>query len=124
MEGRRDKPQAPLEPVHSMWRASAIEFASARAATLGIEQVAAGLSDRFALLTSGRRMTLARHRTLRATLDWAYELLAGPERRLLRRLAVFAGGFSLQAANAVANHGEASEAKIADHIVNLVAKSL
>jgi predicted ATPase/DNA-binding winged helix-turn-helix (wHTH) protein len=101
----------------------AIEFA-ARAATLGIEQVAAGLSDRFALLTSGRRMTLPRHRTLRATLDWSYNLLTDPERRLLQRLAIFAGSFSLEAANAVANRGEASEAEITDDIANLVAKPL
>ena len=53
----------------------AIEFAAARAATLGIEEVAAALRDRFALLTSGRRTTLPRHRTLRATLDWSYNLL-------------------------------------------------
>src|SRR5215472_6248793 len=102
----------------------AIEFASAGAATLGIEQVAAGLSDRFALLTSGRRITLPRHRTLRATLDWSYNLLTDPERRLLQRLAIFAGSFSFEAANAVANLGEASEAEITDHIANLVAKSL
>jgi non-specific serine/threonine protein kinase len=86
----------------------AIEFAAARAATLGIEEVAAALRDRFALLTSGRRMTLPRHRTLRATLDWSYNLLADPERLLLQRLAVFAGSFSLEAANAVTN-GKASE---------------
>src|SRR6516164_2675828 len=102
----------------------AIEFAAARAATLGIEEVAAGLTDRFALLTSGRRMTLPRHRTLRATLDWSYNLLPDPERRLLQRLAIFAGSFSLEAANAVANSGEVSEAEITDHIANLVAKSL
>jgi predicted ATPase len=102
----------------------AIEFASARAATLGIEQVAAGLSDRFALLASGRRTALPRHRTLRATLDWSYNLLTDPERRLLQRLAIFSGSFSLEAANAVANNGEASEAEISDHIANLVAKSL
>src|SRR5215472_16829755 len=102
----------------------AIEFAAARAATLGVEQVAAGLSDRFALLTSGRRMTLPRHRTLRATLDWSYNLLTAPERLLLRRLAIFAGIFSLEAANAVADNGEVSEAEITDHIANLVAKSL
>jgi predicted ATPase/DNA-binding winged helix-turn-helix (wHTH) protein len=102
----------------------AIEFAAARAATLGIEQVAAGLSDRFALLTSGRRMTVPRHRTLRATLDWSYNLLTDLERRLLQRLAIFSGSFSLEAANAVANSGDASEAEITDHIANLVAKSL
>ena len=102
----------------------AIEFAAAQAATLGIEEVAARLSDRFALLTSGRRMTLPRHRTLRAILDWSYNLLTDPERLLLQRLAVFAGSFSLEAANAVANVNETSEAEVAGHVANLVAKSL
>lgn len=102
----------------------AIEFAAARAATLGIEQVAAGLSDRFELLTSGRRLTLPRHRTLRATLDWSYNLLTDLERLLLRRLAIFAGIFSLEAANAVANVNATSEVEINDDIANLVAKSL
>ena len=107
----------------------AIEFAAARAATLGIAQVATGLRDRFALLISGRRTALPRHRTLRATLDWSYELLPDVERLLLRRLAVFSGGFSLPAAVAVTNRGEASEASaseasIVDGVTNLVAKSL
>ena len=102
----------------------AIEFAAARAATLGIEPVAAALRDRFALLTSGRRTALPRHRTLRATLDWSYDLLADPERLLLQRLAVFSGGFSLAAARAVAGRGEVPEAEIADGVANLVAKSL
>ena len=102
----------------------AIEFAAARAATLGIEQVAAALRDRFALLTSGRRTALPRHRTLRATLDWSYDLLADPERLLLQRLAVFSGSFSLAAASAVTNRGEASEVEIAHAVANLVAKSL
>ncbi len=102
----------------------AIEFAAARAATLGIERVAAGLRDRFTLLTNGRRTALPRHRTLRATLDWSYQLLSDTERLLLRRLAVFSGSFSLDAINAVTNRGEASEAEIADLVANLVAKSL
>jgi predicted ATPase/DNA-binding winged helix-turn-helix (wHTH) protein len=102
----------------------AIEFAAARAATLGIEPVAAALRDRFALLTSGRRTALPRHRTLRATLDWSYDLLADPERLLLQRLAVFSGGLSLAAARAVAGRGEDPEAEIADGVANLVAKSL
>jgi predicted ATPase/DNA-binding winged helix-turn-helix (wHTH) protein len=102
----------------------AIEFAAARAVTLGIEQVAAGLRDRFTLLTSGRRTALPRHQTLRATLDWSYQLLPDAERVLLQRLAVFSGSFSLDAANAVTNHGEASEAEVAEGVVNLVAKSL
>ena len=102
----------------------AIEFAAARAASLGIEQVAARLRDRFALLTSGRRTALPRHRTLRATLDWSYELLPDAERLLLQRLAIFAGSFSLAAVDAVTNRGDASEAEIADATANLIAKSL
>jgi len=102
----------------------AIEFAAARAATLGLEQVAAGLRDRFALLTNGRRTALPRHRTLRATLDWSYQLLPDAERHLLQRLAVFSGSFSLDAANAVTNRGEALAVDIADRVANLVAKSL
>jgi predicted ATPase/DNA-binding winged helix-turn-helix (wHTH) protein len=102
----------------------AIEFAAARAATLGIEQVAAGLHDRFALLKSARRTALPRHRTLRATLDWSYELLTDAERLLLQRLAIFSGSFSLAAVSAVTNRGEASEVEIADCFANLVAKSL
>jgi predicted ATPase len=102
----------------------AIEFAAARAATLGIEQVAAGLRDRFALLTSGRRTALPRHRTLRATLDWSFDLLTASERLLLQRLAVFSSGFSLDAASAVAAGDAASQAEIADGVASLIAKSL
>ena len=102
----------------------AIEFAAARAATLGIKPVAAGLRNRFALLTSGRRMALPRHRTLRATLDWSYDLLAPSERLLLQRLAVFSGSFSLEAAGVVTQRGGDPEAEIADGVANLVAKSL
>ena len=101
----------------------AIEFAAARAATLGIERVASGLQDRFVLLTSGCRTALPRHRTLRATLDWSYQLLSEPERELLRRLGIFAGPFSLDAARAVGAEGT-SEAEIANGIADLVGKSL
>jgi predicted ATPase/DNA-binding winged helix-turn-helix (wHTH) protein len=102
----------------------AIEFAAARAATLGIEPVAAGLRDRFALLKNVRRTALPRHRTLRATLDWSYELLPDAERLLLRRLAIFSGGFSLEAVGGVTSRNEASEVEIADAVASLVAKSL
>jgi len=71
----------------------AIELAAARASALGVEWLAARIDDRFHLLTGGRRTALPRHQTLRATLDWSYELLTGPERVILRRLAVFAGPF-------------------------------
>jgi predicted ATPase/DNA-binding winged helix-turn-helix (wHTH) protein len=99
----------------------AIEFAAARTATLGIEYVATGLNDRFALLTSGRRTALPRHRTLRATLDWSYELLPTGEAGVLGQLAVFAGDFSLRAAAAVVGETPIS---VADDIANLAAKSL
>lgn len=99
----------------------AIEFAAARAATLGIGEVERHLDDRFALLSGGRRTALPRHQTLRATLDWSYELLPEDERRLLRNLAAFPAGFTLEAANAVAGDGKST---IAPGISNLVSKSL
>ncbi len=79
----------------------AIEMAAARLAALDVEELAGHLDERFHLLTEGRRTALPRHRTLRATFDWSYELLVESERVLLRRLAVFAGAFSLKAASAV-----------------------
>jgi predicted ATPase/DNA-binding winged helix-turn-helix (wHTH) protein len=102
----------------------AIEFAAARAAMLGPELVLSRLDERFALLTGGRRTALPRHQTLRATLDWSYELLPEPERCLLRRLGVFAAGFTLEAANAVMNDKGYAPSVLLDQIANLVAKSL
>jgi predicted ATPase len=102
----------------------AIELAAARAAGLGIEDLAARLDDRFQLLTGGRRTALPRHQTLRATLDWSYELLPESERMILRRLAVFAGAFSLEAASAVVASAEVAAAEVVDGLSNLVAKSL
>jgi predicted ATPase/DNA-binding winged helix-turn-helix (wHTH) protein len=102
----------------------AIELAAASAAALGIAQVAAGLRDRFALLTRGRRTALPRQRTLRATLDWSYELLPETERRLLRRLGVFAGGFTVDSAAAVMADAGLDAAMVTDCIANLVTKSL
>jgi predicted ATPase/DNA-binding winged helix-turn-helix (wHTH) protein len=102
----------------------AIEFAAARAATLGLQEVADRLDDRFAVLTGGRRTALPRHQTLRATLDWSYDLLPEREQRLLRRLSVFSGGFALDAATVVANDGPESATLIMDGIANLVTKSL
>ena len=102
----------------------AIELAATRAAVLGVEEVAAHLDDRFQILTDGRRTALPRHQTLRATLDWSYELLSEPERVILRRLAVFAGVFRLEAASAVVASSEIAPAEVVDGIANLVAKSL
>ncbi len=102
----------------------AIEFAASRAATLGIQQVVSRLSDRFGMLTGGRRTALPRQQTLRATLDWSYELLPAAEQRLLRCLAIFPGGFSLAAATAVMGDAGSGALPIADGISNLVSKSL
>ncbi|GAB2176573.1 winged helix-turn-helix domain-containing protein [Dongia sp. agr-C8] len=102
----------------------AIEFAAARAAVLGVTQVAEHLDDRFRLLTGGRRASLPRQQTLRATLDWSYELLPASEQRLLRHLAVFPGGFAVDAVAAVLADSAASPVVILDGIGNLVAKSL
>jgi predicted ATPase/DNA-binding winged helix-turn-helix (wHTH) protein len=101
----------------------AIEFAAARAATLGLRRVAAGLGDRFRLLTKGRRTALPRHQTLLAALDWSYELLLPDEQRLLRHLAIFPGTFTLEAAEAVGVPDRGGDA-ILDQLSSLVAKSL
>ncbi|HUD57998.1 MAG TPA: winged helix-turn-helix domain-containing protein [Acetobacteraceae bacterium] len=102
----------------------AIEFAAARAAALGVQQVASGLEDRFRLLTAGRRPALPRHQTLRATLDWSYDLLSDAERRLLRRLAIFPSGFTLDAATAILHDIADAVSSVVVGIANLVAKSL
>ena len=102
----------------------AIELAAARAAALNVEELAARLDDRFQLLTGGRRTALPRHQTLRATLDWSYELLAEPERVTLRRMAIFAGYFSLAAASAVLSSAELAPLDVIDHLSSLVARSL
>ena len=102
----------------------ALELAAARAAAIGVPQVASRLDDRFALLSGGRRMALPRHQTLRATLAWSYDLLTQPEQRLLRRLAVFPGGFTLDAATAVMDIVGSSPAEVLDGVANLVTKSL
>src|SRR6266436_4872338 len=79
----------------------AIELAAARVRTLPVEQIAERLDDRFRLLTGGSRAAVARHQTLRATIDWSYDLLGEPERAVVRRLSVFAGGATLEAAETV-----------------------
>jgi predicted ATPase/DNA-binding winged helix-turn-helix (wHTH) protein len=102
----------------------AIEFAAAHASTFGLYRVAAGLHDHFALLTGGRRTALSRHRTLRGVLDWSYDLLSAAEQRLLRHLAIFTGGFTVEAAAAVVSAGVADVSSVMEDIANLVAKSL
>ena len=101
----------------------AIELAAARIKVLSVDEIAARLDDRFSLLTAGSRTAIPRHQTLRATIDWSYDLLTEPERVLLRRLAVFAGGFTLEAAEAVCSQGMKRN-DILDLIGRLVDKSL
>src|SRR5207247_330090 len=79
----------------------AIELAAARVRALTPEQIAARLDDRFRLLTGGSRSALPRQQTLRSLIDWSYDLLSDPEQVLLRRLSVFAGGWTLEAAEDV-----------------------
>jgi len=102
----------------------AIELAAARTATLGFDELAARLDDRFRLLTGGHRTALPRQQTLRATLDWSYELLPAIEQTVLRRLAVFAGGFTLEAAGAVVTADDLDASEVVDIVTNLAAKSL
>ncbi|NUT35489.1 MAG: AfsR/SARP family transcriptional regulator [Hamadaea sp.] len=97
----------------------AIELAAARLRTMSVDQLADRLDDRFQLLTGGSRTALARHRTLRAVVDWSWDLLSEAERDLLRRLSVFSGGVSLEAAERVCADGYAL-----DLLTALVEKSL
>ncbi len=100
----------------------AIELAAARTKVLPPEQIAAGLDDRFRLLTGGSRTALPRHQTLRALIEWSHELLSEPERVLLRRLSVFAGGWSLEAVQAVC--GEELGADVLETLAHVADKSL
>jgi non-specific serine/threonine protein kinase len=100
----------------------AIELAAARLRVLSVGEIRDRLSDRFRLLTAGRRTT-SRHQTLQATLQWSYEQLAPEEQSLLRRVSVFAGGWTLDAATAVAGQG-ASEIDLVHRLGRLVDKSL
>jgi len=102
----------------------AIELAAARVRVLSPEQISDRLDDAFRLLTSGSRTALPRHRTLRGTMDWSYGLLDDREQRLLRRLAVFAGSFSLEAAEAVCAGAPLEIEDILDGVAALVDKSL
>jgi non-specific serine/threonine protein kinase len=102
----------------------AIELAAARILALTPEQIAARLDQRFRLLTGGSRAALPRQQTLRATMDWSYELLTEPERILLNRLAVFAGGWSLEAAEAVCADERIPQSDVLDLLAELVSQSL
>ncbi len=102
----------------------AIELAAARIKVLSVEQIASRLNDRFRLLTGGVRTALPHHQTLLAAMDWSYDLLAVDERALFRRLGVFAGGFTLDAAEGVCAGEELDQALVLDLLTRLVDKSL
>ena len=102
----------------------ALELAAARTRSLAVETMAARLSDRFRLFTGGDRTALPRQQTLRACIDWSYDLLTEVERAVLRRLAVFAGGWMLAAAEAVAAGGAVGSMDVLDLLSQLVQKSL
>ena len=102
----------------------AIELAASRARVLSVETIAARLSDRFRLLTGGDRTALPRQQTLRALIDWSYDLLTERECALFRRLAVFAGGWTLDAAEAIGADANIDETDVLDLLTQLVEKSL
>ena len=102
----------------------AIELAAARVATLRVADLVARMSDRFRILDGGGRGALPRHRTLRAALDWSYDLLTADEQALLTRLPVFAGGFTLEAAESVGAGPPVDELAVFDVLRRLVDKSL
>ncbi len=102
----------------------AIELAAARVRVLGVEQIAERLDDRFQILTGGSRMAIPRHKTLRAAMDWSYDLLSDAQRALLRRLSVFAGGFTLEAVESICSGKGIDTQDVLDLLTSLVDKSL
>jgi predicted ATPase/class 3 adenylate cyclase/DNA-binding CsgD family transcriptional regulator len=102
----------------------AIELAAARVRALSLEEIVGSLHDRFRLLTGGARTAVRRQQTLRASVDWSHALLTESERILFRRLAVFVGGFDLDAAQAVAGTSEVERFQVLDQLSLLVYKSL
>jgi predicted ATPase/class 3 adenylate cyclase len=102
----------------------ALELAAARVRALSVADINKRLSDRYKLLTGGSRILQERQQTLRALVDWSYELLGAHEQRLLRRLAVFVGGFDLEAAEKVCGVEPIDPVEVLDLLGSLVEKSL
>lgn len=102
----------------------AIELAAARLRTMSLDQLATRLDDRFRLLTGGSRTALPRHRTLRAVIDWSWELLTDDERAVLRRFAVFAGGANLESAERICGGAGVDPGRVLDLLTALTEKSL
>lgn len=101
----------------------AIELAAVRLRTLGLDQLVERLNDRFRLLVGGSRTAPLRHQTLEATIAWSHDLLGHDDRAVLRRLAVFAGSFSLEAAEKVGQAGAATSTDVMDVLTSLVERS-
>ena len=102
----------------------AIELAAVRTRALTVEQIVGLLDDRFALLTGGGREALPRHQTLRATIDWSYDLLTAGEQALLRRLCIFAGSLTAEDAGSVCSFDGRFAAEMPDMLASLLDKSL
>ena len=102
----------------------AIELAAARVRSLSVEEINRKLDQRFRLLTGGSRTALPRQQTLRSLIDWSYDLLNDPEKRLLQRLSVFAGGWTVDAAEQVCADGGADDKSVLDLLTSLCDKSL
>jgi len=102
----------------------AIELAAARVAMMPVNEILVRLQDRFSLLTAGSRTSASRQQTLRATLDWSYELLADPEKLLFERVSIFAGRFSLDEVEAVCSDDRLGSRAVLDLLARLVDKSM
>ncbi len=102
----------------------ALELAAARLGSLSVSEISSRLDQRFRLLTGGSRTAPSRHQTLRALIDWSYDLLNPAERIVADRLSVFAGGWTLEAAEAVTSAGDTGEWQVLDRLAALVDKSL
>ena len=102
----------------------ALELAAARLGSLSVPEISSRLDQRFRLLTGGSRTALPRHQTLRALIDWSYDLLNPEEQTVLNRLSVFMGGWTLEAAEAVTSSGDTGDWQVLDRLAALVNKSL
>ena len=102
----------------------ALELAAARLGSLSVPEISSRLDQRFRLLTGGSRTALPRHQTLRALIDWSYDLLNPAEQVALDRLSVFAGDWTLPAAEAVTAAGDSADWQVLDQLAALVDKSL
>jgi predicted ATPase/DNA-binding winged helix-turn-helix (wHTH) protein len=102
----------------------AIELAAPRLRSMSVDELSERLEQRFALLTDGSRTALPRHRTLRSMLDWSYDLLTEPEQAMLRRLAVFVGGWTLASAEQVCTGDGIDASDVIEQMTSLVDKSL